>query len=278
MKKLWTVCVAFGAVALLAAGTGALQAQSPKLGPDEARFQMTMSNKSSSSVMGMTMDVAMGMVMITRVTITSAGGDTLRVRTVIDSVSMTLDSPMLAGAGLNPADMLPVKKGDTSVVLMSTGGSILQHVAGAELLSAVGGGTAIPAGVSPGTSWDVNPPNMGAAAGADPMAAAMVDGMMNALKGTSKMTYEGIVDREGSRAWKFAIATAATNVTLPIPDTPMSVTIKQMTGSGQFFIDLAGRVLHQEYTQTSETGMAMEGTTITANTSMTLRTERLGGR
>jgi hypothetical protein len=229
--------------------------------------------------MGMSMDIALHMFLLTTVKITRRGGDTLVVHTTVDSVDFSVKSPMLdmLGGGSSPP---PMNRGDTSVVLMSTRGAVLQHLAGSATVGTVlGSASVLPETLAAGDSWLVPPVNPSLSGGAlDASEQAAAANLINSLAGSTSMTYVGVVDRDGARAWRFNTEGRADNLPMNVPHlagVSMAMTVKQMRSTGSSFVDLRGRVLHLEQNSTMSMEGTVEGSGIATTSSSLLLVERV---
>jgi hypothetical protein len=227
--------------------------------------------------MGMAMDMTVGMELITNVKISAAGRDTLRVHTTVDSVAMSMKSPMLEAAGMNAATPLPFKKGDTSVVLITTRGAMISQVAGSAGLAVMfSSGWGLPENLTPGTSWTVARPDLGTAGAAvDPAALGLIKDIMDQIGGSTKMTFEGEVDRGGEKAWKFVTSAEVADKSVPMPQMNATMTIKRLTASGESFVSVTGKFLFQELRQNAVQELSIEGNKVESTSAMTMRVERI---
>jgi hypothetical protein len=262
----------------------ALGAQTPRFGPDDARFKVSTTSNMSTSIMGTSMDIGMDIQLFINVKVTAAGRDTLRFHGVVDSVSFAMNSPIMAQMGLSASDMSPHEKGDSAVFLMSTNGAMLRHVAGDDGMAGYFAFTkGIPNDLALGGSWTFSTVDSASVAtamsgaGAGPGAGAMAGllGGLTQAMGTTTSTYHGQENRMGTRAWRFVASGAAPTSVVPMPEMNGTMTVKTLTGNGEIFVDLTGKLLHRSYESESEQEISVQGFAIGSTNSSKLVIERI---
>lgn len=253
-----------------------LAAQAPLLGPDSGSFRHTFEQVSTTNAAGTSMEVSLSLSMLTTTRVTAVGGDTLRVHTTLDSIAISQKAP---GTELSVLDvsLMPMKKGDTSVFLMSRRGAVLKQLSGIEALShSYSPAGEFPEDLKPGMSWPV-PPMLQQLPGtdADPMLQAMASAMSKALEGASRTTYTGIVDRGGVQAWRFDTDGSASNKPLSLPGLPGDMSIKDMKASGSTFVDTRGRILHVESNSAVTMEIMVQGMAMSTTSTTKMSSERI---
>jgi hypothetical protein len=267
------------AAAALALGLAStpLSAQAPRFGTDTAQFRITNATTTVTNVMGMSMDVAFDIVLLTSMRITAAGGDTLRVHAVLDSIAFIGKGPMAQMMTASLMEEFPAKKGDSAVMLMSTLGEEYQHVTGPEeLVEAYAGFANMPAELTAGTNWKIAPNDMmkGFAdefQGNEKVLAEFMEKVMT----SAKASFEGEVTRDGVKAWKFLGSMEGASGALSAGDSAGTVTIKEMKFNAERYIDLTGRMLYNEEVNTVQQEIEIQGTPGQVNVNSSVRTERI---